>query len=257
MIGLIEFNNIYAVAGWTILGVLLLIALTIILSVLNKKKIKLSAGDKTIDVMDYNEKVHISEIQEKTKGLNEFELQFKIDTILEKKEEFDYIKNIRCLQEEMNVVERYNITMNLKFKEHYTQVTGYNEGSFQWKYYCLFLLELVKNGGFDFCKRFLKENHIAEKSDDEYRIYIDSKKEEGWNIAKDIISIYYDDNLLTINRLEYFQKSNVGLRAIYSEYMDKIFSEVRIIAIKYQNKCDSLKSEIEQLESELILQCEK
>ena len=228
------------------------------MKIVSRKKIKAKIGDKEISVSDYRDDLQLEEIkQEKpSKKLNEYELQYKLDEIIEKKEKLDYIKNIQCLQEQMNVVERYSTTMNLKVKEHYSSVTGYFEGTFQWKYYCLLLLELVKNGWYEFCRRFLKENHIAEKTESEYKLYCQSKKDEGWNITKDIISQHYDDGLLTLNRAEYFQKAGMGLRSLYNDYMDSIFNEVRSIAIKYQKQSDDLHAEIKEMEASLILQCD-
>lgn len=256
MICLIEFNNIYAVIGWTILSIVLLIALGIVLKILSRKKINAKIGDKEISISDYRDNQEQKTEPIKQSKINKFEMKYKIDETIEKKEILDNIPK-ECLKEQMGVVSRCNTTMNLQMKEHYTQITGYTEGSFQWRYYCLCLLELVRQGGLDFCQKFLIENHIAEKTDDAYKIYCGQKKDEGWNIAKDIISSYYDDGLLTLNRVEYFQKAGQGLRMLYDKQMDNIFDEVRQIAIKYQKQSEQLRSELNENIDSLVNQCEE
>lgn len=245
MLCMISFENHYAVIGWSIISFTVLIGLTIALVIISrllaKKQVKLDIAGNSVELSGNGTEPTKEYVDIKKDDDDDgFKRRFFVDALLEKRDRLKIIP-FECLKEQMNVVRRCNTVMNLQMKEHYKNMTGYAEGSFQWKYYCLCLLELVKQGGFDFCERFLIENHVAEKSDDAYRIYCEQKKDEGWNIAKDIISSYYDDTLLTLNRIEYFQKASQGLRIIYDKQMENIFDEVRNIALKYQKESEDLK----------------
>jgi hypothetical protein len=82
-------------------------------------------------------------------------------------------------------------------------------------------------------RQFFKENHLADKDDNEFKVYLERRKKDVWNAIVQAMNEYWFGGMTAPSRSDMYdchEKNQDDIMRI----LEEIFIEGRVMAIKYQ-----------------------
>lgn len=95
-------------------------------------------------------------------------------------------------------------------------------------------------------RRFLKKNHFLEKSEEEFRLYIDERSEDYQNEISEILDDRYDSDIFIVSREELYESNINNCRVELRNKVEKFFYKVRTISLEKKAEVKKLEEDIEE-----------
>lgn len=95
-------------------------------------------------------------------------------------------------------------------------------------------------------RRYLKLNHFIEKSDEEFRLYIEKRTEDYQKAVSRYLDEHYETSSFTISREELFDSNMQVCLAEIAKKVTDFFYRVRTIAIEKQEQVENLRNDIKE-----------
>ncbi len=93
-------------------------------------------------------------------------------------------------------------------------------------------------------RRFLKKNHFIEKSEEEFRLYIDERTEDYQSAISSFLDERYDSSVFKISREELYESHMTICKPKLQKKVERFFYKIRSISLEKREKVQSLEKEI-------------
>jgi hypothetical protein len=86
-------------------------------------------------------------------------------------------------------------------------------------------------------RRFFRDNHLAEKTDEEFHVYKDLRRGQVWTRMVKAMNVYWFSGMTAPSRSDMFDVHEKNKKVLF-EIVDHIFDEGRRIAVQYKKMLD-------------------